>query len=138
MLTLRIKPKKIEETDNGPVNRGGRDLRPEESPTGEAIKAGTMFEAPEDWYLVRRHWHFLTVVDKTDESETDPLDMDESESNDVFLSELESGAMTKDAWDAIDWHEFRGKVSDLGVDNTGSRVAIMKRLDEEGFIAPAE
>lgn len=83
MIKLHNKPENLVETSaKGRYrNTGGRMLTAEEAPNGVEIEAGSTFDATEDWYEQRRHWHFLEKVsdveeppEKESESTEDPTD----------------------------------------------------------------
>lgn len=133
-VTLRIKPKQIEKTEGGTVNHGGRDLTADESPTGEVVKAGATFEAPLSWYKGRSHWHFLVVVDKSPAPKVMHSQEPPEELESVSTEVENKGGRTVEDWDDVPWDDFRGVVRNLGISSGGSRVAIMERLREAGYV----
>lgn len=60
---LHNKPEDLQLKGTQTYNFGGRRIAAHESPTGEDIAPGESFYAPREWYMKRRHWHFLEVVD---------------------------------------------------------------------------
>lgn len=144
MLTLHVKEENIEELEDGrTVNRGGRTIRADESPTGEEIQPGSTFEAPEGWYESRRHWHFLTVKSKTDErTPENPLVINEPRRDERAPKPAniatEDDAPTLEELEGTEYRDLQGMCKDLGLSAGGSTDVLIDRLAEFYGIATDE